>query len=78
MDPVHFPESNFTYAKDQPQYRPLPCHRDAEGTIVTCWRLSFTERMRVLLTGKLWINVMTFNKPLQPMLPTTEKKDVLL
>jgi hypothetical protein len=31
------------------------------------------ERLKVLLTGKVWQQVLTFNKPLQPQLMAVEK-----
>lgn len=76
MKLVEFPEVNRTYAKDQPQYRPLPCHAfadDPQGRIVFCWQLRFWQRLRVLFTGKIWHHVLTFHEPLQPQLLGVEK-----
>ena len=75
MKPVNFPESNVVFAKDQPQYLQLPAYKQPDGSfkIITCWRLSLKERLQVLFKGNLWISVMTFNSPLQPILPTTDK-----
>ena len=56
-----------TYAKDQPQYIPLPGYRDAEGVILTRWQLSWKERLQALFGGCIWLSVMTFNRPLQPV-----------
>jgi len=73
---VEFPEQNVIVAKDQPEYRPLPCHRfhnDPQGRIAFCWQLSWRDRLRVLRTGKLWHEVLTFYQPLQPQLLRTEK-----
>lgn len=63
-----------TYAKDQPEYIPLPSYRceDESGTVVTRWRLTFRERIRILLSGDLWLSVLTFNRALQPVKLTTE------
>lgn len=55
------------FAEDQPQYIPLPAHITADGIVVTRWRLSLGERLRVLLTGSIWLSVMTFGRPLQPV-----------
>jgi len=60
-----------TFAKDQPEYLPLPAWRDADGTVVTRWRLSLKERVQILFTGDLWLTLMTFNHPLQPVKLTT-------
>lgn len=55
------------YAKDQPEYLPLPAYRTGDGTVVTRWRLSWSERIRVLLGGSVWLTILTFNNPLQPV-----------
>lgn len=75
-----FAETNTVYAKDQPQYRQLPAFRErnATGCVVTCWRLPFWERVKVLFTGQLWCSIMTFNRPLQPLYFSVHKHDVLI
>ena len=60
--------SEIIFAKDQPQYRPLPVLKDINGTLVSRWRLGWIERLRVLFRGDLYLTIMTFNKPLQPVL----------
>lgn len=60
------------FAKDQPPYIPLPAFRDDDGTVVTRWRLTFRERVRVLFGGSIWLSVLTFNTPLQPVKLTAE------
>lgn len=80
MKPINFKEVNVTYAKDQPEYQPLPgCKIESpQGEFITCWQLSFTERIRILFTGKMWACLLTFNKPLTPSFFTTKKSDVLV
>lgn len=76
MDLIEFPEQTVVYAKDQPEYRPLPAHRfadDPHGRIACCWKLSWRERLAVLFRGVIWHEIYTFNDPLQPQLLTTEK-----
>jgi len=68
MKAITFKECNCFYAENQPEYKNLPCHRTREGVITTCWKLSFKERIKVLFTGTLFLQVMTFNDPLQPLL----------
>ena len=74
MKPVTFPEVNCTYAEDQPEYLPLPVYRDAEGGTISCWQLSWREKLKILFTGKLWIDIHTFNSPLQPIRPYVDKE----
>ena len=78
MDIVSFPEQTIVYAENQPQYRQLPAYHfgGAEGRIACCWSLSWRERIRVLLTGQIWHQILTFNQPLQPQLLTVEKPDM--
>lgn len=79
MKPIQFKEVNKVFAKDQPEYVPLPAflNNSPEGEVISCWQLSFRERLRILFTGKLWVCLLTFNKPLTPSLFTTKKSDVL-
>lgn len=69
MKPVAFKEQNCVYAKDQPQYQQLPVYRTEEGRVISCWKLTWWERVAVLLSGRIWWSVLTFNHPLQPQLP---------
>jgi hypothetical protein len=81
MNLIEFPEQTTVIAKNQPEYRPLPAHvaeNDPYGRVTCCWKLSFWQRLRVLFTGRVWHQIMTFNKPLQPQLLTVTKSDVLV
>lgn len=73
MKPIEFKEQNCVFAKDQPEYLPLPCHKTEGGMVISCWKLSVWERFKILFTGKLWMIVLTFHKPLQPQLPKIDK-----
>lgn len=55
------------YAKDQPQYNPLPSIKLPDGLIVTRWAMTWRERLRCLFTGSVYLEVLTFNQPLQPL-----------
>jgi len=68
-----FPECNVVYAENQPEYLPLPAHKAEDGTVTSCWRLSLLERLKVVITGRLYLQVLTFNQPLQPLLLTVDK-----
>ncbi|MCK5308843.1 MAG: hypothetical protein KAJ73_09550 [Zetaproteobacteria bacterium] len=71
MEAVEFDQSNVLIAEDQEEYLTLPAHRwlggDPDGEVTTCWRLSILERFHILLTGRIYLKVWTFNKPLQPL-----------
>lgn len=57
----------ITYAKDQPEYNPLPALVSSDGAVVTGWELTWRERLSVLFGGKLFLSLLTFNQPLQPV-----------
>jgi hypothetical protein len=67
MYPIPFIEANCIYAKTQRKYLPLPAYRQEDGTVTTCWKMGFLERLEVLLSGRVWLSVSTFNQPLQPL-----------
>ena len=56
-----------TYAKDQEQYKALPVYKTDDGIVVSRWQLTFKERLKILFSGNLWLTVLTFNSPLQPV-----------
>lgn len=76
MKLTSFPEVTVTIAKDQPEYLPLPAHVASDGVVTCCWTMSWRERLRALVTGKVWHQVMTFGAPLQPQLLTTAKPEI--
>lgn len=73
MKPVEFEGQNTVYAKDQPEYLPLPAHVDRGGIVTSCWSLTCSERIRVLFAGKIWFQLWTFGSPLQPQRPSVER-----
>lgn len=79
MRPIAFPEATVTFARNQPEYLPLPVwfNPTERGEAVSCWRLTWRERVKVLFTGRLWLSVCTYHHPLQPLLPTVDKRDVV-
>lgn len=78
MKPTTFSEVNHTYAKDQPEYIPLPGHKvkDTQGEFIFCMKLSIIERIKLLLTCRLWCSLLTFNQPLSPSFFTTNKLEM--
>ena len=78
MKLTEFPEQSVVFAKNQAEYQPLPAYRfnDAQGRIACCWILTWPERFKVLFSGKLWHQVLTFDQPLQPQLLTVEKPEM--
>lgn len=76
MTPVTFPGANTIIGKGQEDlYIPLPAQViDAtDGIILTCWKLSFWERVKLFFTGRVWHSVMTFNHGYQPQRLTIDR-----
>ena len=71
MKPISFPEQTHLIAEEQDEYLTLPAFVDDTMT-VSLWALSWKERLRVLLTGRLWLLQLNFGGALQPQLPQTE------
>ena len=66
MKPIYFEDCNCNFALGQDEYLTLPAHRDDDGIVTSCWKPTFMERLQMFVSGKVFIQIMTFNKPLQP------------
>lgn len=67
-----------TYAKNQPEYLPLPVLRSPQGTVTSRWHMTWRERLAALFIGDVYLTQLTFNTPLQPVrlqvaVPTDEE-----
>lgn len=58
--------AEVVFAKDQPQYQPLPA-LPVDDYVITRWRLNWLERLRALFIGDLYLTIKTFKQPLQPI-----------
>ena len=76
MKPIEFKGHNVVYGKDQKEYMPLPALKFDDGTVVTCWKLSWKEVIKLVFTRKVWHSILTFNNPLQPTLLTVNKEEL--
>jgi len=65
--------SEIIFAKDQPEFQPLPAYRTQDGTVLTRWKLTLKERLRVLVSGDIYHWQMTCGYALQPILLQVEK-----
>ena len=61
MKPINFNESNTVYVADG--CGDLPVYKD-ESQIASCWKLSFKERIKALLYGRIWLCVLGNNQHL--------------
>ena len=75
MKPIEFKGFNVTFAKDQPEYQPLPALRMPDGEVYTCWEFTDEEIERLVKNRCIFFKQLTFNQPLQPILPLIELSD---
>jgi hypothetical protein len=79
MKPIELEIENLpviTYAKDQPEYQPLPCVKLPNGDIATRWELTEAERDAIWNSKEFYLVMSTFNRPLTPVLPMADKPRV--
>ena len=66
MKPIEFKQMNITFQKPHGftdvQCGPLPALRHDNG-IISCWKMSWRERIKVLFTGVIWFDVISYNQP---------------
>lgn len=77
MTPVKFDGFNVVFAENQTEYKPLPAFKDENGNVVTCWELSHEDFEKLVETKRIYLSVMTFNNPLQPVFLTANIDEVL-
>lgn len=54
--PIDFPQANFTYTAPpgmEDSCGKLRCFR-APGQAISCWKFPIVDRIRFLVTGKMW------------------------
>jgi hypothetical protein len=78
MKPKKIQEANVVYGEGQPEYKPLPAHKTKEGQAIFCFELDEAERKKIAETGELWVSLLTFNQPLQPIFITINKSDLFI
>jgi len=68
MKAIKFEGCNREFAKDQPQYITLYAWEEegGDGCVVTKWKYSFSERIKILFGANMWVTFLMFGKPLTP------------
>jgi hypothetical protein len=69
--PCHSQE--VVFAKDQDEYLDLPASVSGDGLVTTRWALTDQERLKIYQGGSLYLQVLTFGKPLQPVRLSVEE-----
>lgn len=68
---------HVVYAANQPEYNPLPVWRKPQGQVISRWRLTWRERIAALFGRHLYVEVLTFGGPLQPVFLTFSEAEAL-
>jgi hypothetical protein len=74
MKAAKFPLSNATLSAPAglPDVQPLPVYTDGQ-TVVSCWRMSWRERLSALVVGKCWLAVLS-GKTQPPVVLSVERR----
>lgn len=65
----------IVFAKDQPEYLPLPALTDGH-IVITRWKLTDKEIKDIFDTREIYLKVLTFGNPLQPVILSTKIKEL--
>jgi hypothetical protein len=64
---LHHGAKLVVFAKDQPQYIPLPASVDSDGIVMTEWEPTAEELEMLLSGGRIRLWIYTFGQALQPV-----------
>ena len=79
MKPIEFKEANTNFGVGQESVEPMPAlYLGEHGEVISCWKMTFKEALRLLFTRKIWLCIVTFGKPLQPSFMGTRKKELFV
>jgi len=79
VEPIKFDGVNIVFGANQSEYRPLPAELRGKlktGEVLTCWQLTPDELKTIAETGQIWLSMLTFGQPLQPVLLSANKPSV--
>jgi len=68
MEPIEFKQQTAVAAKDQEEYLPFPIEKrnNDEREVISCWGLTFKERVKILFGANIYSSVWTFDSGIQP------------
>ena len=66
-EPIRFPEANFVWKgweADETRDEVLDLHSyKDESQTISCWKMTFKERLKVLFSGNVWLHVIGHQPP---------------
>lgn len=75
-DPIPRGHKRVTCWSKQLEYFPIPAILDGNGKATSCWRMTWIERLRILLCGRVYCQLWTFGNPAQPQRIFTSIKEI--
>lgn len=80
MKPVKFKYSNAVYGEGQDEYLPLPALKldGTNGEVITKWKPSFKDRIKILFGAHVYTSQLTFQRLLQPIRLGTKRQDFFI
>lgn len=78
MKPTTFKHQNIVFAKDQKRVSAASGikTRDTRMSCNIVLELTGWEQVNILFTGRMWLNLLSFNNPLTPSLLSVNRKDM--
>jgi len=73
MKAVNFKDSNRVFGKHEDVYQTLHALALGNGIIVSCWKLSLMDSIRIAFTGKVWLSLKTDPVWLPPQCVSAKK-----
>lgn len=70
------PLPEVVYGEDQGAY--VPAIRTTDGGVLTRWRCTWKDRLRIFITGNVYHYQETFNEPMQPVKLKSEFPEITL
>lgn len=62
MEPIKFDENNKMFGESQEDYGTLPVSI-VDNHFISCWRLGFWERLKVLFFGHIFLTILGLQPP---------------
>ena len=76
MKAIEFDEVNVRIAEDQEEYNTLPAYFNKdEGSVSFCFKM--TKEQLDQSDGEVWIKMLTFGQPMQPIMVSATKNKVI-
>ncbi len=73
MKPVNFKEATHTIGENREDVEPMRVSISENNEFISCWELTLKERLKALITGKIYLSLHTQGKGVQPSFMTTNK-----